>query len=105
MPVWIPEDAAGHCCAVPWSSKGYREAGEWMANYTVEALWRWTGEGQLPVVIDASSCALGLVEAVEASERGGLEILDSVAWAHDRLLPKLEVGRRLGSVAVHPTCS
>ena len=27
-----------------------------------------------------------------------LEIIDSVAWAHDRLLPRLEVGRKLGSV-------
>ena len=33
-----------------------------------------------------------------------LEILDSAAWAK-RLLPKLEIGARLGSVAVHPTCS
>src|SRR4029077_15211764 len=23
LPVWIPEDVAGHCCGVPWSSKGY----------------------------------------------------------------------------------
>ena len=23
QPVWIPPDAAGHCCATPWSSKGY----------------------------------------------------------------------------------
>ena len=25
LPVWIPPDVAGHCCATPWSSKGYRE--------------------------------------------------------------------------------
>ena len=83
-----------------------------MANRTIEALWRWSGEGELPVVIDASSCALGLGEEVvpvlteENSERHAkLEILDSIAWAHDRLLPKLEIKRRLDSVAVHPTCS
>ena len=23
LPVWIPPDVAGHCCATPWSSKGY----------------------------------------------------------------------------------
>ena len=23
LPVWIPPDVGGHCCAVPWSSKGY----------------------------------------------------------------------------------
>ncbi len=74
-----------------------------MADRTVEALWRWSGEGELPVVIDASSCAQGLAE--EARERHDeLEVLDSVAWA-GRLLPNLEIREKLGSVAVHPTCS
>jgi D-lactate dehydrogenase len=111
-PVWIPEDVAGNCCAVPWSSKGHTDGHVLMANRTVEALWRWSGEGELPVVIDASSCALGLSAEVapalseENLERhGSLEILDSISWAHDRLLPELDVTGRLGSVAVHPTCS
>ena len=103
MPVWIPEGVEGHCCSVPWASKGYTEGAELMADRTIEALWRWTSEGELPVVIDASSCTHGLVE--EARERHGeLEILDSVAWAR-RLLPNLEIREKLGSVAVHPTCS
>jgi len=34
-----------------------------------------------------------------------LEVLDSIAWAHDRLLPELDVNAKLGSVAVHPTCA
>jgi D-lactate dehydrogenase len=33
-----------------------------------------------------------------------LEILDPVIWAK-RLLPNLEIREKLGSVAVHPTCS
>ncbi len=110
-PVWIPEDAPGHCCAVPWNSKGYRRGAEWMANHTVEALWGWSGEGKLPVVIDASSCALGLAREVaprlteENRERHGkLEVLDSVAWAR-RLMPDLRVSGKLGSVTLHPTCS
>jgi D-lactate dehydrogenase len=103
MPVWIPEDVGGHCCSVPWASKGYTEGAELMANRTVEALWRWTSEGSLPVVIDASSCAHGLIE--EARERHEeLEILDSVAWAK-RLLPNLEIREKLDSAALHPTCS
>ena len=110
-PVWIPSDVAGHCCSVPWMSKGYSEGARLMANRTIEALWRWSEEGGLPVVIDASSCSLGLAEEVsphltdENSERhAALEILDSVAWA-ERLLPHLPVGGKLRSVAVHPTCA
>jgi D-lactate dehydrogenase len=101
LPLWIPDDAAGNCCAVPWSSKGYERGKEFMAAKVRESLARWTDGGRLPLVIDASSCAHGLIQDVGAE----VEVLDSIAWAHDHLLPKLEVRRRVGSVAVHPTCS
>jgi D-lactate dehydrogenase len=111
LPVWIPDDAAGHCCSVPWTSKGYSKGAALMANRTVEALWRWSGEAELPIIIDASSCALGLVSEVAANlteenrqRHGKLEILDSVSWAK-RLLPQLRIREKLRSVAVHPTCS
>jgi D-lactate dehydrogenase len=102
LPVWIPDDVAGHCCGVPWSSKGYAAGHELMAARTRTALERWSEGGRLPVVIDASSCTLGVV-----SELGleGVEVVDSVAWIHDRLLDRLEITRRLGTVAVHATCA
>jgi D-lactate dehydrogenase len=110
-PVWIPGDVAGSCCATPWGSKGYAQGYEWMANRTVERLWRWSDGGELPIVVDASSCTHGLATEVagvlteeNAARHGELEIVDSVAWV-ERLLPELEVTRKLGSVAVHPTCS
>jgi len=112
LPLWIPPDAAGHCCATPWSSKGYRRGQDRMAAKTAAALWRWSDQAALPVVIDASSCALGLLADVaprlpeEERERfERIEVLDSIAWAHDRLLARLTVTERMGSVAVHPTCS
>ena len=111
MPVWIPPDVGGSCCGVPWSSKGRREAHAWMARQTFEKLWRWSEEGELPVVCDASSCTLGLsaetlaVLPEDVQERHAkLEILDSVEWI-ERLLTKLEIARKLGRVAIHPTCS
>jgi D-lactate dehydrogenase len=84
-----------------------------MARKTAGALWRWTDGGRLPVVTDATSCAHGLLQDVapqladdDARARfAQIEVVDSIAWAHDRLLPALEVGRRVASVAVHPTCS
>ncbi len=112
LPLWIPDDVAGHCCATPWSSKGYRRGHEHMAARTAAALWRWSDGARLPVVIDASSCALGLRDEIapcltdserERFER--IEILDSIAWAHDRLLARLNVTRRLERIAVHPTCA
>jgi D-lactate dehydrogenase len=111
LPVWIPDDAPGHCCGTPWTSKGHPEAHAWMARKTAEALWRWSEQGRLPIVTDASSCAGGLIDELagaldeEAAERHrSLTILDSVAWAHDHLLPRLSLTHTV-SVAVHPTCS
>jgi D-lactate dehydrogenase len=112
MPVWIPEDAAGHCCATPWSSKGYERGQRLMARRTAAALLRWSDGGRLPIVVDATSCTHGLLadvpEWLEPADRAlyeQLEIVDSIAWAHDTLLPRLEVRRKVGSVALHPTCS
>jgi D-lactate dehydrogenase len=102
MPLWIPPDVAGHCCGVPWSSKGHREGHEHMAAKTAAALTRWSEGGRLPVVIDASSCTHGVLEATQLA---GIEVLDSIAWVHDRLLPHLSVSRKLRSTVVHPTCA
>jgi len=112
LPLWIPPDVAGHCCATPWSSKGYRRGQDLMAAKTAEALSRWSEEGALAVVTDASSCALGLLQEIaprlpdEQRERfERIEVLDSVAWAHDRLLPRLSIERKVPTAALHPTCS
>jgi D-lactate dehydrogenase len=102
LPLWIPADVAGNCCATPWSSKGYARGHELMAERMRASLERWTGGGELPLVIDASSCALGLVQDVGVGET---RVLDSISWVHDHLLPKLEVHERISSAAVHPVCS
>ncbi|WP_405782855.1 FAD-binding and (Fe-S)-binding domain-containing protein [Streptomyces sp. NBC_00859] len=111
-PVWIPDDVAGTCCATIWHSKGYEEAGAVMANRIVEAAWGWTGGGKYPLIVDASSCTLGIAHEVVPYLTGDnralhseLRIVDSVVWAADELLPRLTVLRRTGSAVLHPTCS
>jgi D-lactate dehydrogenase len=99
-PLWIPPDVAGVCCGVPWSSKGFTAGHELMGRRSAAALERWTDGGRLPVVIDASSCTQGLAGLSE-----GVEVLDSIAWIHDRVLPQLRVARKLAALALHPTCS
>ncbi|MFF8606547.1 FAD-binding and (Fe-S)-binding domain-containing protein [Streptomyces sp. NPDC015346] len=111
-PVWIPDDVAGTCCATIWHSKGYERGNALMANRIVEAAWGWTAGGRLPLVVDASSCTLGIAHEVvpylTADNRElhtELTVVDSLVWAADELLPRLEVRRRVGSAVVHPTCS
>lgn len=110
-PVWIPSELAGTCCATIWHSKGYDRGNAVMANRIVEAAWGWTAGGRLPLVVDASSCTLGLAREVvsylTARNRelhAGLTVLDSIVWAAD-LLPDLTVLRTIGSAVLHPTCS
>ncbi len=111
MPVWVPEEVAGSCCGLPWSSKGFEAAHAHKANEMVERLWAWSGEGALPVVIDAASCtgaiadpAEGVLSEENAERHSQLEIVDSVAWAL-RLLPNLEIDEKVASATVHPTCA
>ncbi|HWE15243.1 MAG TPA: FAD-binding and (Fe-S)-binding domain-containing protein [Solirubrobacteraceae bacterium] len=102
LPLWIPDDVAGHCCATPWSSKGYAAGFEEMAGRTAAALRRWSEGGRLPVVIDASSCTYGARENLDLE---GMDVIDSVAWVHDQLLERLPISRKLESMLVHPTCA
>ncbi|MFG2117379.1 FAD-binding and (Fe-S)-binding domain-containing protein [Streptomyces sp. NPDC048718] len=111
-PVWIPDDVRGTCCATIWHSKGYERGNEVMANRIVEAAWGWTAGGRLPLVVDASSCTLGIAREVvpyltddNRELHAELTVLDSLVWAADELLPQLGVHRRIGSAVIHPTCS
>ena len=112
LPVWIPEDVVGSCCGLPWSSKGFAEANREKANEMVERLWKWSGEGALPIVIDAASCTNAIAEPGDgvlsepnAERLAQLEIVDSVSWANDRLLSWLEVAAKVPAATVHPTCA
>ncbi|MEU7008780.1 FAD-binding and (Fe-S)-binding domain-containing protein [Streptomyces sp. NPDC046332] len=111
-PVWIPGDVAGTCCATIWHSKGYERGNEVMANRIVEAAWGWTAGGRLPLVVDASSCTLGIAHDVvpyltddNRELHAELTVVDSLVWAAEELLPRLDVRRTVGSAVVHPTCS
>ncbi|MFD3804489.1 FAD-binding and (Fe-S)-binding domain-containing protein [Streptomyces sp. NPDC058619] len=111
-PVWIPRDVHGTCCATIWHSKGYDAGNRVMANRIVEAAWGWTAGGRLPLVVDASSCTLGIAREVvpyltddNRALHAELTVVDSVVWAADELLPHLEIRRTAGSAVLHPTCS
>ena len=111
VPIWIPGNVQGTCCGVPFSSKGYDQGHQVAVNRAIERLWEWSDHGRLPVVLDTSPCAYGLVTCrpcltPENQQRfDHLRILDSVAFVHDQLLPRLTVRQKVRSVAVHPVCS
>ena len=111
VPVHVAPDPQGVCCGVPFASKGYADAHRYAVNRAVERFWAWSGEGELPVVVDTSPCAQGLatcrpyLDEANQARFDRLRILDAVTFAHDVLLPRLTIRRRLGPVVLHPVCS
>jgi D-lactate dehydrogenase len=110
-PLWIPPDVVGLCCSTPWKSKGYPKGHEFMAKSLAEAMLRWSDDGKIPIVVDAASCTLALSQDIASlldpetkARYESLTVIDSIAWCRD-LLPKLTIGRKLGRIAVHPSCS
>jgi D-lactate dehydrogenase len=110
-PLWIPSDVQGICCSTPFHSKGYAKAHQFMTSLIANALWRWSDGGKIPIVVDANSCTLGIIENVaeelppEERERfAKIRVLDSISWCRE-LLPQLTIKEKLQHVVLHPTCS
>jgi D-lactate dehydrogenase len=107
----IPKDVSGTCCGMPFSSKGFEAAHAVAANRAIERAWRWSDAGRLPVVVDTSPCALSFATCravlIDANRNrfDAMRIEDAVLWAHDTLLPRLPVLRRVRRAVVHPVCS
>ena len=111
LKLFLPADVAGHCCGVPFSSKGFEAANKTAVDRTIESFYRWSEEGRLPIVVDTSPCTYGLktcrAQLTEETRQkfDKLLILDSVEFVHSAILPRLPILRRLNSVALHPVCS
>ena len=109
--MYVPDDVAGNCCGVPFSSKGFDAAHSVAINHTVESFFRWSRGGKLPIVIDTSPCTYAIKTArphlspENQTKFDALTILDSVEFAHDHLLHKLPIYHKVHSVALHPVCS
>jgi D-lactate dehydrogenase len=110
-PIFIPENIVGTCCGVPFSSKGYDQGHQVALNRAIERFWEWSDHGRLPIVIDTSPCTYSLTTGrsyltpQNQQKFDKLQVLDSVAFVHDQLLPRLTIRQRVRSVALHPVCS
>jgi D-lactate dehydrogenase len=109
--LYVPDDIQGNCCGVPFSSKGFEAAHNATVDHTIENFFRWSNGGELPIIVDTSPCTYGLKTArahlspANQVKFDKLTIVDSVEFAHDRLLPTLPIYRKVHSVALHPVCS
>ncbi len=98
----LPEESNRFCCGMPFSSKGFADAGTIAGNNLAEAMKRWTEGGRLTLVTDANSCSQTLKYL---ENRGNVRILDVVEFAATILLPRLTPKKIPQKAAIHPTCS
>jgi len=101
----VPQDLQGHCCGVPFSSKGFDRAHDAAANKTIESFFRWSNGGAVPIVLDTSPCTYGLRTCREHLTHDNQERFDKLEFVSEWILPKLVVRRKIRRVAVHPVCS
>ncbi len=107
----IPPNVEGHCCGMPFASKGYTSAYKTMLHKTLLEFWDWSEGGKYPIVIDTSSCTHTLRTCGDDFNEADRElwkqltILDSLEFLHDHVLPKLELQPVNGDVVLHPNCS
>jgi D-lactate dehydrogenase len=109
--VIIPEKILGSCCGQIFSSKGFKDAHEFTANAWMEVIWSASLAGAHPVIVDVSSCAYTLHHlrpALSATNRllfDRLNIMDSVDYLFDWVLPTSLIKQKKGKIILHPVCS
>lgn len=109
--LFIPENVTGHCCGMPFSSKGYKQACRVILHKTLTQMWTWSEQGKYPIVIDTTSCTHTLrtcSDDLSPEDRAlwqQLTILDGIEFLHDRVLPKLNIHPADEDVVLHPNCS
>ena len=107
----IPNDVAGHCCGMPFASKGYKQAYQAILHKTLTQMWTWSEHSKYPIVIDTTSCTHTLrtcgddLSAEDKEIWKQLTILDGIEFLHDILLPKLDIHPVDQDVILHPNCS
>ncbi len=109
--VYLPESIAGLCCGQAFGSKGFQEAAVFKQEQLIDALWKLTGEGVLPVVCDFTSCTYTLLKAgpqvsfAHAKLLSQLTIMDSLSYLQDIVAPKLKPVSKKNKVVLHPGCA
>lgn len=109
--VIIPKQIKSLCCGQIYSSKGFAAAHALATNQTIESLWEASKAGTLPIILDVSSCTQTLLNCrtvLNSDNRtkfDQLQIIDSIEYIHNYILPNVNVIRKKKNIVLHPVCS
>lgn len=99
--VIVPEMPGHLCCGMAFQSKGQFDEATHKARELNRELLVASQNGRYPILSDTSPCVLHMQGRLD--ER--LTVQEPVAFAHEHLLPRLDVMPLDERVAVHVTCS
>lgn len=94
----VPEKLNGQCCGQPFQSKGFPDQAHKTGKILHEKLQAAQADANLPMVTDASTCALHL-------QKDSVNVADSAAFLLERILPHLTITKKLPVLALHHNCS
>src|SRR5699024_8757552 len=100
--VYVPQGIESMCCGTPWTSKGYADGHDLMAQRVLDEVAAALPGKNLPVISDASSCTEGFADTLEGH---GYTVVDQLGFTSQHLLDKLPEGRKIASLTLHATCS
>ena len=95
----IPEDIAHLCCGMPWESKGINDEANRQKQAFINAIMQVSEQGILPVITDASPCALTL------NQNNKVKVYEASEYIVKYILPKLTIHKNTETFMLHKTCS
>ncbi len=99
--VIYPQNLAGLCCGMAFSSKGYTEAGQKKSNELEAALLEASANGSYPILCDMSPCLFTMRENMGTR----MKLYEPVEFILEHLLPQLTLVPLKETIAVFPVCS
>lgn len=94
----VPQNIDALCCGMPWDSKGHKTLASQKRKQSAEALLALAKQQDLPILVDASPCALQF-------NKEGLNVQETAQFLHQYVLPKLQISKQQQPVMLHVTCS
>lgn len=97
----FPENLPNLCCGMPFSSKGFLQAGATKSSQLELALIKATNNGEYPVLCDTSPCTKTMIEKFKSD----LKLYEPIEFALDFLSNDLDFTPINEPITIHTTCS
>lgn len=103
--VLVPEQSQSLCCGMAFSSKGDEKNAKSKSTQSFQTLLKVSDGGRLPIMMDASSCALHLNQQDYSQTGNSIKVYESAEFINQFILARLEIAPKKQPILLHVTCS